>query len=464
MNLLSLAIRGAVYHRRTHLGVIGGAAIAAAVLIGGLILGDSVKETLRAQAVARIGGIDTALIATDRFFLDDLPSRLDAASAQPNAAFTPVLLSRGVASTPAGDRVARSAQLLGVTDAFFGFAPRSPAFGARGSAEPDGVGVPPGDVLLAPRLATQLEVTAGDTIIIRVEQPSALPRDAVLGTLEDVSLAIRLRVSAIIDDTRFSRFGLAADQVPPMNAFVDLAWLQEQLEIGERANLILASGIAAGEASAALSEAFIAADAQLRLESPGGMLAQTDPGTSPEVEAEPRTTELTSGRILMNDTEAGALGGIPRDGILTYFVNTLASGERATPYSMVAAIGPLQTGEVSAGSASTSPVAPQPATGTGSITAGLNDDQAYINTWLAEDLDIGAGDPLRIEYFALDENDRLVERQRVFTVAGIVPLEGVAADRSLMPDFPGIAGAESSRDWEPGIPIDLDRIRDNDED
>ena len=40
---------------------------------------------------------------------------------------------------------------------------------------------------------------------------------------------------------------------------------------------------------------------------------------------------------------------------------------------------------------------------------------------------------------------------------------GMAADPSLMPAFPGLADTENCRDWEPGIPIEVDRIRDIDE-
>ena len=32
-----------------------------------------------------------------------------------------------------------------------------------------------------------------------------------------------------------------------------------------------------------------------------------------------------------------------------------------------------------------------------------------------------------------------------------------------MPDFPGVADAEDSSDWDAGMPLDLDRIRDKDE-
>ena len=57
----------------------------------------------------------------------------------------------------------------------------------------------------------------------------------------------------------------------------------------------------------------------------------------------------------------------------------------------------------------------------------------------------------------------LAEETSPFTVRSIYPVEGAAADRRWMPDFPGIAEVEDSADWEPGLPLDLDRIREKDE-
>jgi hypothetical protein len=57
----------------------------------------------------------------------------------------------------------------------------------------------------------------------------------------------------------------------------------------------------------------------------------------------------------------------------------------------------------------------------------------------------------------------LEERTATLRVRSVIEMEGLAADRTLMPPFPGIAEAESSRDWEPSIPIDLGAIRDGDE-
>ena len=42
-------------------------------------------------------------------------------------------------------------------------------------------------------------------------------------------------------------------------------------------------------------------------------------------------------------------------------------------------------------------------------------------------------------------------------------LERFAADRELMPVFPGLSNLEICRDWEPCIPIDVSKIRGKDE-
>ena len=50
-----------------------------------------------------------------------------------------------------------------------------------------------------------------------------------------------------------------------------------------------------------------------------------------------------------------------------------------------------------------------------------------------------------------------------FIINDIIPTSGNVDYRSLMPPFPGVSEAGSCRDWDTGIPIDLDRIRDKDE-
>src|SRR5439155_16556240 len=56
----------------------------------------------------------------------------------------------------------------------------------------------------------------------------------------------------------------------------------------------------------------------------------------------------------------------------------------------------------------------------------------------------------------------LIERTNRFRIRAIIPLEGLYADRTLMPDFPGLAKAESTHDWDAGFPL-VHKIRDQDE-
>jgi putative ABC transport system permease protein len=126
--------------------------------------------------------------------------------------------------------------------------------------------------------------------------------------------------------------------------------------------------------------------------------------------------------------------------ILTYFVNEIRLGNQSTPYSFVSAPG--------------IPIVP----------SGMKDDEIVINEWLARDLDARVNDRIRMAYYVLGPRRDLKELSSEFRVAAVVPLEGMYADKDLLPDFPGLSGEENCRDWTPGIPIDLDKIRDKDED
>ena len=44
-----------------------------------------------------------------------------------------------------------------------------------------------------------------------------------------------------------------------------------------------------------------------------------------------------------------------------------------------------------------------------------------------------------------------------------MPMDDPACDPTLMPRFPGLADVNNCRDWKPGIPVDLDKIRPKDE-
>ena len=75
MTKLRLILRNLVYFRWANLAVAVGMAVATAVLTGALMVGDSVRGSLRALAVQRLGPVDHALVAT-RFFEQSLVERM----------------------------------------------------------------------------------------------------------------------------------------------------------------------------------------------------------------------------------------------------------------------------------------------------------------------------------------------------------------------------------------------------
>lgn len=66
--------RDLMYFWRTNLAVTAGAAVATAVLAGALIVGDSVRGSLKQLTLERLGGIEQAL-AGQRFFPEDAAQR-----------------------------------------------------------------------------------------------------------------------------------------------------------------------------------------------------------------------------------------------------------------------------------------------------------------------------------------------------------------------------------------------------
>jgi putative ABC transport system permease protein len=396
VDVVTLIVSNLRFYARASLGTLLGVTVAGAILVGALAIGDCVRESLRDLALARIGRTTFVLAARDRFFRSAL------ADALPPAA--PVLQLPGTAATPDDSARANHVQILGVDEHFWSLA-----------QTPISLEIPPDSVALNSALAKQLRVKAGDTIVLRVQKPSLLSQEAPISPREDVSTGMRLKVSAVVSDAEFGRFGLQANQASPLNAFLPLSWLQAKVDQPGRANLLLTSG-----PEPDLKQHWTLADTGLEWRDvPGG-------------------SELRSGRVFI-DPEVVAAAGNGRELILTYFVNELREGNKSTPYSMVTAAEP--------------PIVPP----------GMKDNEIMVDQWLADDLGAKPGEELQLTYFVLGGKQGLEQKTNSFVVRGVTPMDGPTADRTLMPDFPGIAKAEKTENWDAGFAIDMKKIRPKDE-
>ena len=98
-------LRTLAHYWRVNVAVALGAAVATTVLSGALLVGDSVRGSLRELTLDRLGNIDRALGA-ERFFREGLADDLASAGL---ASAAPAIVLRGAASTP--DRGSRASQV-----------------------------------------------------------------------------------------------------------------------------------------------------------------------------------------------------------------------------------------------------------------------------------------------------------------------------------------------------------------
>ena len=421
MRSRDLIRRGVLYYWRTNAAVVLGVATAVAVLAGALLVGDSVRGSLRDLVLERIGRTDAAIVSTG-FFREALGDEL----ARAGVGAASLVAVEGTVGEQASGRRASRVLVYGVDDRFWRF------HGVGAVSGPSGR-----DALVSRALAADLGAAVDSTVLVRIERPSAIPIESLHGRKEDAGRTLRLTVRAIVDAADLGDFSLRPQQGAVRAVFVPLARIQQDLDLHGRVNTLLVSG---GSSAASLESTvrarFGLEDVGLKARVVGGAVAvESDAGLIDE----PRSKAIDA---------AARKSGLQSHPVLTYLANSMRSGARQVPYSLVAAID-LRT--IGVGDLARSP---EMAVATPPIV---------LNEWTARDLGVKPGDPLSLDYFVWEDPGRLVTRSADFTVAAVVPIAGGAADRDLAPVYPGITEAATLSDWDPPFPIDLKRIRKIDE-
>lgn len=398
-------------------------AVTVAVLAGALMVGDSVRGSLRDQALARLGPIDAA-VASGRFVPADLADRL--AEALPDARIAPAVMVAAAASSPNGP-----ASVPGV---------RVGAIGRTWAR------VDPGHCVVNGPLARQLSLAVGDTLELSLPRVSALPGRAVLARRSrgDRLTLLRAEVTSIADDGgMLDRFSLQPDQRPQPRAWVNLGDLQRALGQVGRVNLLLLdtghaqAGPDPNDLAAALQQVWTLADMGLRVES-------LNPA---QVQLVSETTYLAPSIEQAVDAIAAEAGFEPTKA-LVYMIN--AATRRDEPER------PAQTIHYFVAAGVSGPSAP-------ALEAG----QVALNEFAAGQLDARIGDELTVAYYDHDLAGMIVEIRpdRRFTVTEIVAMDHPLIDSALVPEYPGLTDADNIADWSApeGVEIDLSRITSEDE-
>ena len=430
MTRLQLVSRGLRYYWRTNLAVVLGVATAVAVLTGALVVGESVRASLRTLVTDRLGRTDHVVVA-GTFFREALSDDIagDPGVSARFASVAPLLVAQGFVTAQDSGRRVGGVAVYGVDDRFWRFHEME---GVTGPAERD--------AFLSPALAADLAAGEGTTLLIRLQRPSAIPIESLHARKEDLGRTVRVSVNRVLPQSTVGEFSLRPQQGDVRAVFVPLRRLQQDLEIPGRANTVLAALKDADPTAGHRAGALEALQAAVRRRA-----ALEDVGVRVRALEGPHAIVIESSAGLLDERqetaarEAIAASARTARPIFTYLANTMRVRDTEMPYSLVAAMDGM---------------VPLPALPGGPPPIALND-------WAARDLGARVGDRLTMDYYLWEDPGRLISRSADFTVASIVPV--AAGDRAMAPDYPGISDSATIDEWDPPFPVDLRRVRPQDE-
>jgi len=481
ISIWRLVLRGLIYHGRVNLAVLLGVAAGTAVLTGALLVGDSVRSSLRGLTLERLGRIDAVLVA-DHFFRGELAAELagqEGFASHFSAAVPAILFPQATVekSDPARRARARGVTVVGCPETFW----QQDVVGMRPDRLPG-----PGEILLNEPLAEELSARVGDTVVIRLPVASQVPADSPLGrTADRIRSLAELQVVGIVPARGLGRFGLRPSQQSSRNAYLALRTLEEALSLDGRVNAVLIAGTTADAAPPTNAGGLLREMLAPRLSDYGlrwdhVQYSFQPPGADAEQPAR-QYFQLTSDRMLLppevDAAMPSALAGENPQPVLTYLANAIdrardgmtEPGDEAIWYSTITAVdsvprlGPLLASD-------------------DDTPWRLADDQIVLNSWAAQQLDVQPGDPIRVWYFLPETtHGAAVEQSQRFTLRAVIPvvepvepytrrrdarfaaLPTPANDPLLTPVVPGITDQRSIDDWDPPFPFDSQRIRERDE-
>jgi len=408
--MFSIFFRSLWYDRWINFAVMVGVLCASAVLTGALLVGDSMRGSLKALTLDRLGDIDTILFAPG--FVEHHLAGTPALSYVPNAPEYR-LNEEGVILLPAAAQF--NDKIVGIQ--LFGRVAGDAANNAKTIANQ--------------ALADALGLQSGDTLALRLMPPQAIPPESSLGR-KDQLLRTRIPVDEIIPNTGIGRFSLKMDQQAEPLLIVPIERLQRLLDVGNKVNAVFYYGGAGAPAPGSVNFAPTLEDL--------GIVTEYHEGN----------WYIKSSRMLFTDAQVDLIENALIDEIdvsigLLYLATSIRAvkNDRETPYSTVYA--------VSAFACETHVEPPDTSQAT----------RLTLNQWTADDLDVQIGDEIELTWF--DPHDVNITHRKTFTLSDILPMEGLGADPYLVPTVQGFTDEASIADWDPPFPFDARKIRQKDE-
>jgi len=411
--------------------------VAVAVIVGSLVVGDSVRNTLVKRVGERLGNTETIVFSRYSYLDDSIVdllrhSALDAESPDnKRLRVKPAMTTRGILLM--NGFVSVSGKLTPVM-----------VWGV------DDLGIEKGQAKINRALYNEINVaTHGraslqqlQSLVLRLPAAGMVPLGSMFVT-DAYTTSLRLELTDIVSVEQGGNISLKNEQIIPFNIFVNREELAETMEVSGKINVILSDRIISRDEFAkawnfTMSGLSVEFDSRYPPLAGGrGVEIGTDYKSAPAT--------ITSNRIFIQDQVVETLRDSTSNRIFTYLANSIGRMQYAPtnvndiPYSFVTAVD-FYKGQK------------------------LNSDEIILSDYAARRLNARIGDTISISYFVSRHFKTLNVDSVFLRVSRIVPIADLQADQSLRADFPGLSNVERCTDWNSDLPINMNLITDADED
>jgi len=406
MSLYKLILKSVWFYRKLNLTIILGIALSTAILVGALIIGDSVKYSLQQITVQRLGKTSQVITAGERLFGQQLATEL---AEKTGTETTALLRANGFGVIDGGELRINQLAVWGIDAMIGNFANYPELFQLQNN-----------EVAINENLASLSGLKVGDEFLLRVDKLNTFPANTPFVSEKEATVSFRVKVARILKPDELGNFNLKNIQSAPRNVFVNLDWLNRQMGLQQKANVLLvAEGVSGEELIQNLQKSWKLDDVNLKIRENQKL----------------NYTELISDRVFVEPAvEQFCLKQVSgSQAVFSYFINEFTLNGKQTPYSFV------------------------------SSDPELGGNQISVSKWLSSDLMIKPNDAVRLTYFEVGPLRKLVLKDTSFVVSAVYSMVGEKADPQLAPMIPGLSDADNCRDWKTGVPVDLKKIRSQDE-